>query len=76
MALTLTGGAEMFTLKPSMSRNDRDKTQGKFQVLKDGTKYCKLMKNGKTRESIMTGGLELWLTEAEANEAIKLYKEG
>lgn len=66
----------MFTLVPSKSKSEQDKTHGKFQVLKDGTKYCKLMKNGTTRQSIMTGGLELWLTEDEANKAITLYQEG
>ena len=66
----------MFTLVPSMSKNDQDKTHGKFQVLKDGTKYRKLMKDGSTRESVMTGGLELWLTQAEADKAITLYKGG
>ena len=63
----------MFTLIPSKAKNEQDKTFGKFQVLKDGTKYRKLMKNGTTKESVMTGGLELWLTQQEATEAIELY---
>ena len=62
----------MFTLVPSKSKSEQDKTHGKFQVLKDGTKYRKLMKDGTTRESIMTGGLELWLTEDEALVVIGL----
>ena len=66
----------MFTLIPSRAKNENDKTFGRYQVLKDGTKYRKLMANGKTRESICTGGLELWLTSLEASEAIELYKRG
>ena len=64
----------MFKLFGSYAKNESDPTIGKFQVLKDGTKYCKLMKNGKTRESVCTGGPELWLTQPEASAAIKLYE--
>ena len=72
---TLTMENKMFTLIPSRAKNENDKTFGRYQVLKDGTKYRKLMANGKTRESICTGGMELWLTSLEASEAIELYKE-
>ena len=64
-----------FTLLPSKAKNASDKTFGKFQAVKEGTKHRKLMKNGKTRFSICTGGLELWLTKDEVFQATRKYGE-
>ena len=64
-----------FNLIPSMAKDATDKTFGKFQAVKEGTKYRKLMKNGKTRFSKATGGMELWLTKDEIFQGSYNYGE-
>ena len=63
-----------FNLIPSKAKDASDKTFGKFQAVKPGTKYRKLLLNGTTRFSIATGGLELWLTTDEIFQATVNYE--
>ncbi len=63
-----------FTLIASKAKDATDPTFGKFQAVKEGTKYRKLMKNGHTRFSIATGGMELWLTKDEIFQGSHNYE--